>query len=259
MNQKIKITNKTSIEVLKKCSDSNDLELVGICELSCCSQAFKNAVESKYINEDCCFNKNFDDDCSFFYFIEAVKNGSIVYYERGIASIYSKDGRTFLNRHTPLVYGENSNKAVVIKDGIGFPFNYNDDTKLVLYSTVPHSFLECLALDHSIIGCSDPFFARPIQLEQNSILARFDDDIEGVGLDDNRLIDKLINAFAKFTKQIKLKTSKLSLKRLECETIDLLSTSNIKAKKGSLYYDESDDTIKVYNGNEWKTIAFVKD
>jgi hypothetical protein len=244
---------------LKRCTDCADLELVGISDLSCCSIAFKNAIACNHINNSFCFSKNFDENDSFFYYIEAIKNERIVYYERGVGSIYLKDGRTFLNRHSPFAHGENANRLVPVKDGIGFPFNYYDDTKLVLYSTMPHSFFECLILDHSIIGCSDPCRPQPIQLKENSFLSRLDGDIESVDFEDDRLVDKITKIIAKFTKQLKLKTSKLTLKRIEPETIDMVPTSNVKAKRGSLYYDEQDDTLKIYNGQSWKTIAFLKD
>jgi hypothetical protein len=100
---------------------------------------------------------------------------------------------------------------------------------------------------------------QPVQIQQNSFLSRLDGDIESVDFEDDRLVDKITKIIAKFTKQLKLKTSKLTLKRIEPETIDMVPTSNVKAKRGSLYYDEQDDTLKIYNGQSWKTIAFLKD
>jgi hypothetical protein len=258
-HQNIKTSPITAIEALTTSPDNQDLELIGQSPLVNVSKALASAVKAGVINDSISFSKIFGYETNFYYIIECVTNEKVTSYERGIGYIYQQDNRTFLKREIPIANGKNAAQCISSSSCGTATFNCCDSDCTVLYSCVPHSLVECFPFDNTILASQSRFTPQPVSLQQNCLLGRLDDNLQSIPLDNETFIDKIVNAISKFTKQIKLKTSKLSLKRIECETIDLLATSNIRAKKGSLYYDESDDTIKVYNGNEWKTIAFVKD
>lgn len=257
--QNITTSPVTAIEALSKNQNSEDLELVGHEPLVNVSKVLASAVKSGAINQNFTFAKIFGYNTSFYYIIECVTKEKVTSYERGIGYIYEKDNRTFLKRQIPIVNGKNTKECIPSSSCGLSHFNCCDSDCTVLYSCVPHTFIESLCLDNCVLASSNPFLPQPIQVQQNSFLGRLDDNLTSVSLDNESFIEKIIKHISSFTKQIKLKTSKLSLKRVEPEVIDMIPTSNIKAKRGSVYYDESDDTIKVYNGQSWKTVAFLKD
>lgn len=258
--QKITTSPTTAIEALSKSPDSEDLELVGHEPLVNISKSLASAVKAGLVNSDHSFAKVFGYDTSFYYIIECINKEKVTSYERGIATIYQKDNRTFLKRQIPIVNGRNKNEIIssTTCGAIDFSCCSNDCT--IIYSTLPHTFIESLPTENCVIGSTQrAFIPQPIEVQQNSFLGRLDDHLQSIPLDNENFIEKIIKYIGSFTKQIKLKASKLSLKRVEPEVIDMIPTSNIKAKKGSFYYDESDDKLKVYDGEKWKTIAFVKE
>lgn len=254
------IKNLIALEALKNNNSCSDLELDGIEPLKFVSESLKHSLEFGGITEANKFASIYGFDNNFFYVIESVDTDtkSIIYYERGIAYIYSNDDRTFLKRIRLFVSGKNSNEFSVSQDGVPQPINCSS-FKTLIYSSVPPTYLECLASEHSVLCSSTSSLPNPVTMENNSILARLDQDIQSLSFDSDHFVNFVVNAISKFAKQLKLKTSKLSLKRVESEILDMIPSSNIKAKKGSLYYDETDNTLKLYNGDSWKTLAFVKD
>lgn len=245
-----------AIEALSSTKDL-DLELIGIEPLKSISSTLKLSVEAGGITESARFINTFGLDTNFFYIIESIKNDSVIYYERGIASIYQQDDKFFLKRKFIFLSGKNSYECSVSTDNAPRPVFCHHNT--LVYSSIPPTYIEAIASENSVLCSSYSCIPHPVALQNNSVLARLDDKIESLSLDDNRLVSKIVNAIVTFGKQLKLKTSKLSLKRVEPEVIDLVPSSNVKAKKGSLYYDESDDTIKVYDGQAWKTLAFLEE
>lgn len=254
----LKITKTTAIEALSNCNSNSDLILIGTSPLKFSFSSLKVAVENGVINDSSSFKNVFGYNVNFFYVIEQVDNNVVVNYERGIGCIYQKDGNTYLNRKISFVIGKNSVESGVNKTGTPFPFkcvNHN----MVIYSSLPPTYFECLAPTNSVLTSSESCIPQPVPLVNDSFLARLQDGIEAISFSDSRLIDKISNLISKFSKQLKLKTSKLSVKRVEVEAVDLIPTTEVKAKKGSFYYDEHSDTIKVYNGTSWRSLSFIKD
>lgn len=253
----LKISHLVAIEAVRNNSENNDLELVGIEPIKSISPSLKSAVEAGGIAENNKFLNIFEVDTNFFYILESIVNDTVYYYERGIASIYHHNDKTFLKRIRIFVSGNNSAEATASHDGI--PRNINCGLNTLVYSSIPPTYLEAISPEHCVLCSSISNLPNPVHIDNNSLLGRWDDTIQSISFNDDRLIDKFLYIVSSFAKQLKLKTSKLSLKRVEPEVIDMIPTSNVKAKKGSLYYDESDDTLKLYNGEKWRTIAFVKE
>lgn len=257
MISNLSIKAQTAIEALGNSPDSIDLELLGIEPLKNILPAFKYAIEANSINDSCRLVEIFGLDTNFFYIIESVHDNKVCGYERGIGSIYIKNDKYFLNRKRIFVYGNNSLECAVSTDNVPKSFCCNCDT--YIYSSIPPTYLESLSVDNSVLCSSMSCLPHPVGMTEDSLLARMSDKIESVSFKDDRLVSKIINAITTFGKQLKLKTSKLSLKRVEPEIIDMVPTSNVKAKRGSLYYDESDNKLKLYDGQSWKTIMFLED
>lgn len=251
----LKLTSKMAIEGLCNCSLNNDLKLTGLTHLSQCSSSLKASINSGLLDDSALFKNVFGYNVNFFYIIEKIENDTVTSYERGIASIYKQNDNTYLDRKLSFVIGQNSVLATVNSSGkpIEFgPLNNN----LIIYSTLPPTYFECLSPSHCVLTSSEGCIPQPVVLHNDTFLGRLDNGIEDISFSDSRLIDKIINLITKFTKQLKLKTSKLSLKRIETEILDLVPSSNPQAKIGTLVYDKETNELKVYDGKYWKALMF---
>jgi hypothetical protein len=256
MIKQLTIKKNIALEAVKNCSTNEDLELVGVQSLKDYSEQLKYAIEAGSITDETNFKDTFGYNNNFFYVLEVVNNETVEGYERGVGYIYEQDNRIFLKRVAPLYEGKNSSECYPCKDLNGKTFCSSDN--VLLYSSAPTTYLEALVVESCVITSSDPCVPNPVHLPNNSMLVRFDDNIEGVTFSDKRLVDKVVDIFSKFSKQLKLATSKLSVKRAEADTIDLvpLSSENVKAKVGSFCYDKTTNTVKVYTANGWRTLQF---
>jgi hypothetical protein len=256
MIKQLTIKKNIAIEAINSSCANEDLELIGTKSLENYSQQLKFAIQANEIGDHLKFSEVFGYDNNFFYTLEVVKDSKVDGYERGVGYIYKKDDKTFLKRVAPLYCGKNSVECSPSKEKCGRTFCSSDN--VLIYSSVPYTYLEALIVEHCVLTSSNPCLPNPVHLPQDSILARFDSDIEGVTFSDSRFIDKLVYVFGKFTKQIKLATSKLSVKRAEADIVDLVpvNSATAKAKVGSMCYDKLSDTVKVYTKQGWKTLGF---
>lgn len=258
----LKTSKKIAIELLKNNPNNLDLELIGNKDLPKYSKNFEYAPKDNSLSEDSLFKNVFGTNVNFIYIIQSIccSTNSCCLYERGVGHIYENKGKYFLKRILPLVRGKNHTDCSINYSNTPLDFYCEEPSKYtILSSSLPYTYLEALAAPHSVLCSSDVCLPQPVKVKENSFLLRFDNQIESVEFEDDRLIDKIAKIIVKFTKQLKLKASKLSLKRVEPEIIDMVPTSNVKAKRGSLYYDEQDDTLKLYDGHSWKTVAFLED
>ena len=69
--------------------------------------------------------------------------------------------------------------------------------------------------------------------------------------------DIVTESLTKYTKQLSLKASKLSVNKLSVKHLQLESSSDLNVKKGTFIYDETTDTVKFYNGSKWRTLQWV--
>lgn len=255
----LKTSLTTAIEALTKSHLNSDLQLIGHLPLKQACNVLKQAIDSSQLSEDHSFKKLFGLETNFFYIIEQICNDCVNYCERGIGYIYENNDGVFLKRLLPISHGENLRSLKPILDGIGFPFTCDHNHHLIIYSSIPTSYLECLAVENCVITSSSPGLPQPINLPNNSFLGRLENSIEAISFSDNRLINKITELISNFKNQLKLQTAKLTAKRAEFSIIDIVATKDPKAKKGSLCYDEESNSLRFYDGNSWRTILLSKD
>jgi hypothetical protein len=238
------------------------LELVGTQSLEKCD-FFKETLRAGEIKEEFFLRNVIGLDQNFYYSVQCLPNtpscsmnGCV--YERGIGYLYEQDGRVFLKRSVPVMNHYADNTSSVNNSSTPMQFNCCDlESTVIVSSITPPTYAEALAVPNSVLASSEGFLPAPVQLPQNSFLVRLFENITSLSFDSEMFIDIIVNTLAKFTKQIKLKTSKLCVKRIQSDMIDLNPSSSAKAVKGSLYYDETTDTIKFYNGTKWKSFVCV--
>lgn len=253
----LKTSTTTAIELGH--IDSNDnIELLGIEPLKQVNQALYFAVENKDVTLNNTFKATFGPDVLFFYALEQIKNNTVIKYERGLGYYFEQDNKSFLKRHIPIATGNNSQSSTVCA-GSCTKFSCSDCEHLVVYSTVPLSYAECLVAKNSLISSVAPFHPHSFVVDENSLVGRLDGDVQSLSLDDKGFIDSLISSISKFTKQIVLKTSKLDVKKLSSNIFHLNKSSKNNAKAGDIIYDEADDNIKYYDGTSWRILVYQKD
>lgn len=252
-----------AIEVAKNHPTKSDLQLVGLEDIENC-HIFKDMIRSGDVNENNTLRKAVGLNTNFFYSIECVANkvkSSVdegCLYERGVGYLYEEDGLVFLKRIIPMVNGYSDN-SFVANNLYPRPFKCCEtDSTVVVTCITPQTYFEALAVPHSFIMSSeDPFIPAPLQVKKNSFLARLEGCIQNVSFIGEEFVDIVSEAICKFSKHLKLKASKVTVKRLETTIIDIKPSNETRGVRGSLVYDSATNNLKFYNGEEWKTISLL--
>ena len=181
----LKTSSTPAIQALKSNPSNVDLEVIKISSLKNCGSLLCDAIKSGQINTDNLFINVFGLNVNFLYVIEQVKNNKICNYERGIGYIYSQDNALFLKRLHSFLIGDNISKLLPNQNGTPYPFKFDDDSVTTLiYSSIPPTYLECLAPQHCVITSSESCLPQSVAFETNSLLVRFDNNIENVSFND---------------------------------------------------------------------------
>lgn len=253
----LKNSKKVAIQALANHPNTLDLQLVDIQNVALNIDIVKKSIAAGGIDQSQTFANIFGLDTNFFYVIEQVKDNKVVNYERGIGSVYQQDNDFFLKRKISFVIGNNAGESY--NNPTNTPLFLRCENNVMIYSSVPPTYFECMSVPHAVLTSHDVCLPQPVVLPENSILGRLNGNIQSVSFDDVGFIENIIHSISQFTKQIKLKTSKLISKRSQVEILDLEPISNPHAKEGSMYYDKYSRTVKLYDGQNWRTLAFVKD
>ena len=249
----LKTTTQLAIEI--GCIDQdNNLYLCGTEGLSQVSDPLALAIKNNDLNHNHTFKNVFGFDCKFFYVIEQMKDGDTIRYERGLGNLYQHNDKIYLKR-SPMVAGKN-HKEISFDRTICTRFQCEDCSHLVVHSTYPQSYIECLADKNSIITSIESFIPHSFVVEENSVVGRLDGNVESISFKNKTFIDLISDALCKYTKQLVLKTSKLDVKKISTPSLQLNPSPSPPAKKGCLYYDENDDSLKYYDGSKWRTLIF---
>lgn len=252
---KLRTTQNLTIET-GHVSKGNDIVLEGNGLLN----GVIGGVDLSETNIEHTFLKNFGLDCSFLYSAAIYETSNHHrLQEIGVAHLEIEGSAILLCRDFPYYYiidGEISNSYNTFQK-----LTFDDkNEKLLLTNYSPQGLHELLVFDNCIITSTDPYQPAVIQMKKNSFLARLDGSTESITVDDlskEESIKNLIKtSMCNYTKQIILKTSKLDTKTINVSHLILKPTKKPLAKKGELYYDESLDRLKFYDGKQWRTISY---
>jgi hypothetical protein len=253
----LKIAKIPTIELGCQCPKKADIKLLGISDLSKVNDSFRLALECKSITIDNLLSSVYDFDTKFFYVIEKVKDNVQSIRERGIGYLYKQDEDIYLKREQPICFNlNNDNNNYPCVNGPTDFIKDDEDTFILISSTVPPTYIENLYTSNCLITSSSPFYPQPIEIQPNSLVGRLQGDLQSLSLDDEDFVDSLIDCLSSFTKQLKLKTSKLDVKRLGTPLLQFTPTKNPQAKKGCLYYDEDTDLLKYFDGSRWRELTW---
>lgn len=247
-----------AIEVIYPSEDGNDILLCGIDDIQHANYELSVALYEQHINENNLVKNviGIGPDKQFFYTISSFKDNRSIFYESGIGYAYEKDGKCYFNRTLPLYSGKTRDSKNPLARNSKFIFH--EDTINILYSSVPDHFAYLFFDNNCILSSAASLAPVPIQVQENSFLARVsDNDLSSVSFSDKAFSDIIAEALTKYTKQLSLKTSKLSANKLSVKHLQLEPSNDTNVKKGTFVYDEATDSIKFYNGEKWRTLKWA--
>lgn len=254
----LKITTKTAAEAAIQLPKTTSLKLCGIDKLNTI-----NPDLAVLFDESNLFVNVFGLDTKLFYVAEKVSSeNKFVLRERGIGYVSSTDDGYLFNRLTPISV-QYSDGSISPCNGSPVDLYVNPGEHVVISSSYPASHIELLHDSHCVITSREPFVPSPVVIQDNSLLGRFKEDIVSIAFSDfasvAELQNALIDSLSKYSKQINLSCSKLSLDNanapISSSLFQLNPTSSPPAKRGTIMYDENDNNIKYYDGSSWRTLA----
>lgn len=253
----LKITTKTASETAIQPPKSSSLKLCGIEKLNQINPDLASAFDQSNL-----FVNVFGLDTKLFYVAEKVSSDNkFVLRERGIGYVSLTDDGYLFNRLVPISV-QYSDGSVSPSNGRAIDLYTNPGENIVISSSYPASHIELLHDAHCVITSREPFVPAPVILKDNSLLGRFKEDIVSIAFSDFSSVEELQNALiesiSKYSKQINLSCSKLSLDNanapISSSLFQLNPTSSPPAKRGTIMYDENDNNIKYYDGSSWRTL-----
>jgi len=242
---KIKNATTLAIELGKANSKNYDIELLGTESLSKVpnlATAVKKGIYSSSINS---FLSVYGLDCKFFYSFE-VDSQDNPFTERGIGYIEKQDNKFFLKRSRPLYFLEGGSMIAALRMR---PIVCPDETNIIVSSYIPTSLSEVLADEHSVTVCETPHLPTSVALDKNSVLGRKDGPLESL-----EFSDVVITALKEHTKNLILKSPKLSVKSVNVNSIQLNSSKNAPEQKGTVYMDDKTRNLMFFDGSSWRRI-----
>jgi len=217
-------------------------------------------VDLSETNIDNTFLKNFGIDCSFLY--SAALYATSTYcrlQEVGVGHLEIEGSTVFLCRDVPYYYVSDGELISSYNSFLDLQFD-NKNEKLLLTNYSPQGLHELLVADNCLITSTSAYEPAVVQMQENSFLVRLDNGIESLTVDalskKDNVKDWIKNTICEYTKQIVLKTSRLDVKTIGISHLILKPTKKPLAKKGELYYDDSLDRLKFYDGKKWRLISY---
>lgn len=248
---------KIAIETFKQGDlDNTDIILCGIDGIDKANHLLSEAYYYKRISDDNKVSSVFGLGPSnkFFYNITAYQDNDVRCYEKGIGYAYEHNNYVYFKREIPMVYGKNAEHSQLIYGESKFYFP--EDSVNVITSEIPPNIALLYYQKNSILVSRDAFELYSLEIPNNSLLATINDTISTLGLDSLEFSSYVATALENYAKGLSLKTSRLDVNKISAKHIRLEPSMPESAKKGTLLYDESSDTVKFYNGHLWRTLKW---
>lgn len=161
---------------------------------------------------------------NFFYEIKHTKDERhFRYNESGIGEFYQKNKKIFFRRE--YVFWAEDENGYKFKPAAGKPpaLKNLQDHKFLLVKHFPDSFRDILVSKNSVLCSTEPFTPTPVELQDNTLLGRFDDIIQSI--DQNELWSILLQ-------------------------------NNKKPVEGSIKYNKKDKRFEGYDGEQWRVLMW---
>ncbi|NDD83983.1 hypothetical protein EBZ38_06860 [bacterium] len=245
---------KTSPTFVIECGygleNSTDICLTGT-ELAC---SYFPELRNGPCSNNNSFYRVFGFDCKFYYKLEKYSKGKLLDTEIGIGHIEQSGDLIFLKRDRPIIYKHDDGPICPVTMPVHAFSCFNDNEYVIVQSHQPYSIPELLIDPFSIIVSTSNNPASTVQLNENSILGRLEEDVQSISL--SNIKDYTIKSICDYTKQLILLCSQLDIKKLKTKILQLVPQKPTQAKKGSIIYNEEHDTIQYFDGSRWRTLLW---
>lgn len=257
MTQQLKLTSTPIFELAKAKGTNYNLNLLGVKKLAQYFEPVRNSLENNEIKECNCFKEQYCEGEEFFYLAQMVDvNKGPLMTEVGVGRLTCKG--TELERIRPIYYFRNSDQPKPCLNGPMEFFSDDEDKYVLVRNYIPTNLVELFIQTNSIIvSGAEEYVPKAIQIPNDSIVGRLDKEIQPIKISDISSIG--IEAIQKYTKQIILKSSQLNVDKIKTKQLLISPCSKPDAKKGTIIYNEKDDTLKYYTGKKWRTLLFKDD
>jgi hypothetical protein len=252
---KIKTSKIPALELVIN-EDGSKYRLAGTKALAEYNEELARSIECGTTNKCHAFYRMFKEN-SFFYVLELISNNTVIQHERGVGRVEKIDNKYYLERSIPICYGPNSSQVSACHNGPS-SFWPAPNEYIIAYSTFPHSHQEALILPHSVLTSHESCCANMVSLQENSFLARVKDDIVSLDANSDEFVNYIKDAISSYKNQLSLKSSKLSVKNLSTNNLQLNPSNSPSLKEGNLYYDAAAKTLKYYDGEHWNVLLSEK-
>jgi len=219
---------------------------------------------STYMQEEESLRQSFDENTSFFYTIENFDSEDVnsrqkTHAERGLANVSQEGDKFFLNR---IVCIETAQKEDDLPYEDGF-LVFDENTYLVVGSYIPRNYIDLFYENNAVICSTDAQTPSPIQINENSLLGRLENEIQSIDGQELALI--LTTNFT--VESLQANSSPLLLSAKHVEVLDnnsKLSSAHMVARPrktrpknreaGSIIFNEKKKCLEFFNGIKWVRI-----
>ena len=257
MSQNIKISKNRILELGKANNKNYNIELCGTAALASVNKDLQVSVNEGLVDlEKSSFKDNYTDE-HFFYCIDRLHNddSTSVLCEVGIGTVID-NGQT-LKRIRPMFYVDDG-ETVASNDRFKEFFSDTPNTHILVTTYTPTHFGQFFVQQNTMFATStEPYIPLMVYMDDNSLLGRFDDDIQSISMSD--LNDNTLKHIQKYTKQLILKSSRLDVKKIKTNQLTLDPHKKPDAKRGTLFYNDDVDALQYFDGEKWRTILCQDD
>lgn len=254
----LKILNKTIIELASGNQSNYNLTLLGTEAIADYAKDVEYAISTNQIvPSESTFKKNYTEEDKFFYLAQRIDiNKGPELTEVGVGQLIS--GGKEIRRIRPIYYFRNSDKPSPSLNGPLEFFEDRDDKYVIVKNYLPTNIAEMFIQTNSVIvSGNEEYVPKAIEVKKNSILGRKDEEIESITIEEISSLG--IEAIQKYTKQLILKSSQINVRKIKTKQLLLEPSASPDAKRGTIFYDESEDTLMYYTGESWRTLAWKED
>lgn len=254
---KLKTTTKQAFERAKATDTCVDLVLIGTEQARDLFPLLRQEPKA-YTSETHSFANVFGFDCKFYYRLEKyTTNNLLIDIEIGIGCLIKENDLVILRRLQSIVYRHGEQDFTPIRMPVDVFRENNPQEYIVAFSHIPTTLSELLVEPHTLVVSTENNPIHTLNIENNSVLARLDKDVESLSLD--TLSEKTLELICSYTKQIVFNCSQLEIKKLKTNSLQLKPSKRPQSKEGTLVYNETTKALEYYDGEKWRVLQWRLD
>jgi len=260
---KLKTSPTYAIEGASQLEGSFDLKLLGSEYISQIDKVHEAAVAHNTISSSKnSFFSVYGLDCKFFYHAQQFRSSKVFRYEVGLGYLENHDGSFVLKRSQPLFFSEYDQEISQVT-GNPRPLYCAPDELLVVTTYLPRTYIEILTDDNCIITSVAPHTPSIVHVNDNSLVGRFGDNIDSYKVEDilNMPVvsQRVLETITHHTKQLILKSSKLTAKNLHTDYVALKPLDKRPPENdGTVFFDKKNNTLCYYADNCWRELTWKR-